>query len=61
MNETGIQQRFHLMQKEIEAIATLSKDAKIDLTAAVDSTRNHENIYGAFPCRICRSLFKAQR
>jgi len=34
MNETDIQQRFHLMQREIEATATLSKDAKIDLIAA---------------------------
>jgi hypothetical protein len=39
MNETDIQRRFHLMQKEIEATASLSKDAKIDLTAAVDSLK----------------------
>jgi hypothetical protein len=39
MNETYIQQRFHLMQKEIEATAILWKDAKIDLTAAVDSLK----------------------
>lgn len=39
MNEADIQQRLHLMQKEIEATATLSKDAKIDLTATVDSLK----------------------
>jgi len=39
MNETDIQQRFHSMQKEIEATATLSKDVKVDLTAAVDSLK----------------------
>jgi len=39
MNEPDIEQRFHLLQKEIEATATLSKDAKIDLTAAIDTLK----------------------
>jgi hypothetical protein len=39
MNDSDIQQRFHLLQKEIEATATLLKDAKIDLTATIDSLK----------------------
>ncbi len=39
MQDQDIQQRLHLMQKEIEAVASLMKEAKIDLTAAVDSVK----------------------
>jgi hypothetical protein len=39
MNDPEIEQRFHLMQKEIEATASLLKETKIDLTAAIDSLK----------------------
>ena len=39
MQELDIEQRFHLMQKEIEAAVSLLKEAKLDLTAAVDSLK----------------------
>jgi hypothetical protein len=39
MEEQDIQQRFHLLQKEIEVTASLMPDAKIDLIAAIDSLR----------------------
>lgn len=39
MQELDIEQRFHLMQKEIEATVSLLKEAKLDLTATVDSLK----------------------
>jgi hypothetical protein len=39
MHDQDIQQRFHLMQKEIEATVSLMREAKIDLTAAIDSLK----------------------
>ena len=39
MQELDIEQRFHLMQKEIEATVSILKEAKLDLTAAVDSLK----------------------
>lgn len=39
MQELDIEQRFHLMQKEIEATVSLLKEAKLDLTASVDSLK----------------------
>ncbi len=39
MQELDVEQRFHLMQKEIEATASLLKDSKIDLTSAIDSLK----------------------
>jgi hypothetical protein len=39
MQDQDIQQRFHLMQKEIEATVSLMREAKIDLTAAIDSLK----------------------
>jgi hypothetical protein len=39
VQEIGIQQRFHLLQREIEAAGSLAKEAKLDLTAAVDSLK----------------------
>lgn len=38
MEDSDVKHRFHLMQTEIEATALL-KDAKIDLTSAVDSMK----------------------
>jgi len=34
MKDPEIEQRFHLMQKEIEATATLLKDAKVEMVTA---------------------------
>jgi hypothetical protein len=39
MHDQDIQQRFHLMQKEIEAAVSLLGQAKLDLTATIDSLR----------------------
>jgi hypothetical protein len=39
MNDAEIEQRFHLLQKEIEATGSLLKDSKVDLIAAIDSLR----------------------
>jgi len=39
MHDADIEQRFHLIQKEIEATVSLLKEAKLDLTAAVDSLK----------------------
>jgi hypothetical protein len=39
MEDAEIEQRFHLMQKEIEATASLMKQSKLDLMAAIDSLR----------------------
>jgi AmiR/NasT family two-component response regulator len=39
MNDTDIQQRFQLMQRELESTVSLFKQAKLDLTAAVDSLK----------------------
>jgi hypothetical protein len=39
MNDPEIEQRFHLMQKEIGATAALLKETKVDLTAAIGSLR----------------------
>ncbi len=39
MEDSDLKHRFHLMQTEIEATASLLKDAKIDLTSALDSIK----------------------
>jgi hypothetical protein len=39
VQELDVEQRFHLMQKEIEAAVSILKDTKLDLTAAVDSLK----------------------
>jgi hypothetical protein len=39
MEEADIEQRFHLMQKEIEASASSMRECKLDLMAAIDSLR----------------------
>ena len=39
MNDTDIQQRFQLMQRELESTVSLLKQAKLDLTAALDSVK----------------------
>ena len=44
MNDPETEQRFHLMQKEIEATATLLKETKVDLVAAIDALRIENEI-----------------
>ena len=39
MEDSDLKHRFHLMQTEIEATASLLKDAKIDLISALDSLK----------------------
>jgi len=39
VEDADLKHRFHLLQTEIEATASLLKDAKIDLTAALDSIK----------------------
>ena len=39
MQDADIEQRFHLMQKEIEGTVSLMKEIKLDLTAALDSLK----------------------
>jgi len=56
MQELDIEQRFHLMQKEIEATASLLKDAKLDLTSAIDSMKIELEILKTYMER-CHSEF----
>lgn len=39
MEDADIEQRFHLMQKEIEATVSLMRDNKLDLIAVIDSIK----------------------
>jgi len=39
VQELDIERKLHMMQQEIEATASLLKDAKIDLTSAIDSIK----------------------
>ena len=44
MEDLDIEQRFHLMQKEIEVTAAALRDVKADLTAAIDSLKIENEI-----------------
>jgi hypothetical protein len=39
MEDADIEQRFHLMQKEIETSVSLMREDNLDLVAAIDSLR----------------------
>lgn len=39
MQELDVEKKFHMMQQEIEATASLFKEAKIDLVSAIDSIK----------------------
>lgn len=39
MHDQDIQQRFHLMQKELEAAVSVMREEKLDLMATIDSLR----------------------
>ena len=48
MQDSDINHRFHLMQAEIEATAALLKEAKIDLTSALDSIKIELEVLKAY-------------
>ncbi|MBI2179597.1 MAG: hypothetical protein HYU31_02130 [Deltaproteobacteria bacterium] len=67
MQDADIQQRFHLMQREFEAAVSFMREAKIDLTAAIDSLKIEVEIlktymerYGTLSPRICGIVSEAQ-
>jgi hypothetical protein len=39
MDDAAIEQRLHLLQREIDATGSLLKDSKVDLIAAIDALR----------------------
>ena len=39
MQDADIERRFHLMQREFEAAVSFMREAKIDLTTAIDSLK----------------------
>ena len=51
MEDADLKHRFHLMQTEIEATASLLKDAKIDLTSAIDSIKIELEILKTYMAR----------
>lgn len=48
MEDLDLKHRFHLLQTEIEATASLLKDAKIDLTSSLYSMKIEVEILKAF-------------
>lgn len=48
MENADIEQRFHLMQKEIEATVSLLRENKFDLTGAIDSIRIELEVLKAY-------------
>jgi hypothetical protein len=48
VEDLDIKHRFHLMQAEIEATASLLKDSKVDLTLAIDSIKIELEILKAY-------------
>lgn len=48
MEDADLEQRFHLMQKEIEATVSLTRECKLDLTAAIDSLRIEMEVLKAY-------------
>jgi formiminotetrahydrofolate cyclodeaminase len=48
MQDADIEQRFHLMQKEVEATISLMKEAKLDLMAAIDSLRIEMEVFKTY-------------
>ncbi|HEY7317161.1 MAG TPA: hypothetical protein VIE89_06275 [Candidatus Binatia bacterium] len=48
MEDADIEQRFHLMQKELEASVSSMTECKLDLVAAIDSLRIEIEILKAY-------------
>ena len=64
MEDADIEQRFHLMQKEIEAAGALMTESKFDLKAAIDSLRIELEVLKTYMERyhpgFCRVLSKVK-
>lgn len=58
MDGAPIEQRLHLLQREIEATGSLRKDSKVDLTAAIDSLRIEVEILKSYMERFHPSFAK---
>ena len=59
VEDADLKHRFHLMQTEIEATASLLKDAKIALTAALDDQNrggDPEDLHGTLSSRVRQEL-----
>lgn len=48
MEDLEIQQRFHLLQKEVEAAVSLTEQAKLDLVSAIDDLKIEVEILRRF-------------
>jgi hypothetical protein len=48
MEDADIEQRFHLMQQEIETTVSLTRESKLDLMAAIDSLRIEMEVLKAY-------------
>ena len=48
MQDLDVQQQFHLMQREIEALGSLIKETKLDLLAAIDSLKIEVEVIKTF-------------
>jgi hypothetical protein len=59
MNDPEIEQRFHLMQKEIEATATLLKETRVDLIATIDALRIENEILKRYMERYHKDFAKS--
>lgn len=59
MEDLDIKHRFRLMQAEIEATASLLKDAKVDLTLAIDSIKIELEILKIYMARYHPAFAKS--
>jgi len=48
MLDPELEERFHLMQKEIEAAVSLATESKLDLVAAIDSLKIELEVLKAY-------------
>ena len=58
MEDAAIEQRLHLLQREIEATGSLLKDSKVDLVAAIDALRIEVEILKSYMDRFHPSFGK---
>lgn len=59
MEDVEIEQRFHLMEKEIEATASLMREGKFDLMAAINSLRIELEVLKSYSSAIKSKLASA--
>ena len=48
MEDADLERRFHLLQTEIEASASLMRECKLDLMAAIDSLRIESEVLKSY-------------